>query len=100
MTYLQAWLDSPDGGGHFPRQRDAVQAHNQTCSSLRHAWLPRRTGSVCPSDLSECDGDCGVTFFNEGGHTFEDCADAVHWYCACCFAEAEGCPCGSEGDDD
>lgn len=93
-AYMQQWLDNPDGGGRFPVQRDAIRAHDQTCTSLNSAWLPRAGGHSCLSDLTECDGDCGITFFNEGlVPGFEDCPDVWHWYCRCCLAKATTCSC-------
>jgi hypothetical protein len=92
--YVTSWIDNPDGGGRFTSQRDAIRAHNPACASLAHVWLPRRGGVSCPSDLSDCDGGCGVTFYNEAFTiAFEDCPESEHWYCACCLTKATTCPC-------
>lgn len=59
-----AWMTDPDGGGYFPDLRDALAAHDQTCLSLPHAWLPRRKGVSC--DVGGCD-DCPVLFHTNNG---------------------------------
>jgi hypothetical protein len=95
--YVLRWLDDPDGGGVFTSQRDAIRAHDQTCPSLAHPWLPRRKGVSCLSDMMECQ-ECGVTFFWEGLRVaFEDCRWSNHWYCVCCLAKVTGCGCSADG---
>jgi hypothetical protein len=92
---IQRWMDNPDGGGSFLRQRDAIAKHDQECESLKWAWLPRKTGSVCPSDLSYCDAECGITFFNEGVFgQVGDCKEC--WFCECCAKNITVCPCEEE----
>lgn len=93
---MHRWLTDPDGGGRFTRQRDAILAHDPACSGLKDVWLPRKGGVSCPSDLTDCHGGCGVTFFNEGTViAFEDCPESWHYYCACCLARTEQCPCAT-----
>jgi hypothetical protein len=92
-TYVSRWLDNPDGGGRFTGQRDLIRAHDQTCPALKYAWLPRKGGVSCLSDFMGCDG-CDISFFWDGLHmAFEDCPESNHWYCPCCLAKAEKCPC-------
>lgn len=89
--YLVQWLADPDGGGRFSRQRDLIAGHPASCTSLIQAWLPRRDGVSCPSDLMECD-NCGITFFWEGLRTvFEDCPESHHWLCECCAPATCSC---------
>lgn len=92
MTYLQQWLDSPDGGGMFTAQRDQILAHGLDCPGLSDVWMPRRGGHSCPSDLIECDG-CGITFFWEGIRVVDEdsCLYSNHFYCACCATTECGC---------
>lgn len=98
-AYAQRWLDDPDGGLRYTGQGQAIRAHDQSCVSLGEAWLPRKGGVSCPSDLTECEGGCGVTFFWEGMHpVFEACPFSEHWYCACCATKATVCSCGDEED--
>jgi hypothetical protein len=93
--YIQKWIDNPDGGGRFLKQRDAIVKHDPECASLEHAWLPRKGGVACPSDLSYCDAECGVTFFNEGVYVqIESCEGC--WFCVCCAKDLKICPCGEE----
>ncbi len=95
LTYLNQWLVNPDGGGCFTRQRDLIATHDQTCSSLREAWMPRRKGASCPSDLMECD-TCGITFFWEGiTEPFSECPDRFWFFCYCCAEKVTACPCGA-----
>ncbi|MFJ8727727.1 hypothetical protein [Streptomyces sp. NPDC093269] len=90
------WLEDPDGGGSFTRQRNAILAHDQTCEGLADVWLPRKGGRSAIGDLMECHG-CGITFFWEGLRVaFEDCPESNHWYCPCCFAKTTACSCASE----
>lgn len=92
-TYLARWLVDPDGGGCFTRERDLIIAH-PPCESLRHAWLPRRKGVSCPSDMMECES-CEITFFWEGlTGLFDDCPDSFWYFCRCCAEKATRCPCG------
>lgn len=94
LTYLDQWLANPDGAGTFTRQRDLVLAHDRACPSLREAWMPRRKGVSCPSDLMECHA-CGITFFREGlTEPFSECMDANWFFCDCCAKRATACPCG------
>lgn len=94
-TWVEKWLEDPDGGGIFPPQRDSILAHDQECTSLNHAWLPRRKGVSCPSDLMECD-TCGITFFWEGiVGFFDDCPDSEYFFCQCCSEKIAVCPCGN-----
>lgn len=81
-NYLHRWAADPDGGGRFPGRRDRLLAHDQTCSSLRHAWYPRTRSVVCPSDLSICEG-CSVDFFLEGLGLYETATGDLE-LCACC----------------
>jgi hypothetical protein len=91
--YLARWLDDPDGGGYFAGTRNQIRDHDQGCTSLTHAWLPRRGGYSCLSDSMTCDG-CGVAFFWEGlDVAFEDCPQSNHWLCACCLTGATTCGC-------
>lgn len=95
--YVLRWLDNPDGGGVSTGQRDAIRAHDQMCPSLAHAWLPRRGGVSCPSDLMECQS-CEITFFWEGLRVaFEDCPWSNHWYCVCCRDRTNSCGCAPDG---
>lgn len=89
-SYLKRWAADPDGGGRFPERRDALLAHDQTCRSLDRAWTPRRTGSVCPSDLEPCE-DCDVWFFIDGLGLYEDADGDDVSLCACC-AKKRGQP--------
>jgi hypothetical protein len=91
------WTQDPNGGGRFPGLRDAVLAHDQTCTSLNEIWTPHKGGVTGFGDTRDCDGDCNVTFYVEGTITaFEDCPNSWHYYCACCLAKATKCPCPPE----
>lgn len=95
-TYLARWLTDPDGGGCFTRQRDLILAHDQDCTSLRHAWLPRRRGVSCPGDFTECE-TCDITLFWEGSvGLFDDCPESFWYFCHCCAERVTSCPCGGE----
>lgn len=84
-TYLQRWAVDPEGGALWTDRRDELLAHDQGCPSLTYAWYPRRKGSVCPSDLSNCE-DCNVVFFYEGLGLYETTHGDVE-LCACCARE-------------
>lgn len=90
--YLGRWLEDPDGGGRFVRQRDAILAHGLECPGLKHAWLPRKGGVTCLTDIADCHG-CGVTLFWEGVAEYETeaCEFSEHAYCACCVTKDCGC---------
>ena len=91
-AYVVRWLDDPDGGGTFTRQRDLIRAHPPECSSLAHPWLPRKGGVSCITDTISCQG-CGTDFFWEGMHAPErDCPYSDHFYCQCCLTEECECP--------
>ena len=93
-TYVLRWMDDPDGGGAFTGQRDLIHAHDQECPSLREAWLPRRKGVSCPSDMMECE-TCDIRFFWEGLVGLYDNCPESHWYfCQCCSERITCCPCG------
>lgn len=95
-SYLASWLGNPDGGGVFTGQRDLILKHDQGCESLRHAWLPRRKGVSCPSDLMECE-TCNITFFWEGlVGLFDDCPESFWYFCRCCAGKITSCPCGGD----
>jgi hypothetical protein len=51
--------------GSWPRVKQQIIEHDQSCISLVEVWTPRRGGVSCSSDLGVCD-DCSVTFYNEG----------------------------------
>ncbi|HWB35431.1 MAG TPA: hypothetical protein VHA75_05330 [Rugosimonospora sp.] len=92
--YVRRWSEDPDGGDCFTGQRDLILAHDDACSSLRYAWLPRRRGVSCPSDLMECE-TCRITFFWEGiTGLFDDCPESMWFFCRCCAEKALSCPCG------
>lgn len=84
-TRLTRWAADPDGGGLFTHTRDTLLGHDPSCLSLPHAWYPRRTGSVCPTDLGTCE-DCPVTFFTEGLGLYETSHGDAE-LCACCARE-------------
>jgi hypothetical protein len=94
--YALSWTRDPDGGGCFTGQRNLILAHDQGCTSLRYAWLPRRKGASCPSDFTECE-TCGITFFWEGiVGLFDDCPESFWYFCRCCAGKAASCPCGGD----
>lgn len=80
--YLQRWAADPDGGALFPDRRNALLAHDPACRSLGRAWMPRRRGSVCPSDLEPCD-DCDIWFFTDGLGLYDIDGDDTP-LCSCC----------------
>lgn len=77
--FFQWWLDDEKGGKHewWKEIKDKLLVHDSTCQSLIHAWLPRKGGVSCPSDLFWCEG-CFVSFFNEGSF------GCPEWLCECC----------------
>lgn len=85
-TPLQRWADNPDGGGLYTGLRERILAHNPACTSLDWIWLPRRGGTVCPSDLDVCD-DCNVWFYVEGIGMYEINSNDV-LLCQCCAKKA------------
>ena len=89
-TRTLTWMTDPDGGGCYPKQRDAIAAHDPTCLSLPHAWHPRRAGVSC--DIGGCD-DCPVIFHTDEGAVFYgvypepeivDEHGDVRYLCECC----------------
>lgn len=91
--YVRHWTQDPDGGGVFTGQRDLILKHDQDCPSLKDAWLPRRKGVSCPSDLMECEL-CGITFFWEGlTGLYDDCPESFWYFCRCCAKRTTACPC-------
>lgn len=51
--------------GAWRRIKDAIVAHDKTCSSLVHVWAGHTGGVSSFAELGEC-GDCDVTFFVDG----------------------------------
>lgn len=93
-TYRQQWLASPDGGETFSNIRDSILSHDQSCSSLEHAWLPRRKGTTSLGDIMGCE-ICDLTFFWEGVvGLFDDCPESFWYFCSCCADKIVDCPCG------
>lgn len=91
MSYLASWLEDPDGGGIFPRQRDLIRAHEPQCDSLTYLYLPRKGGVSCITDSMTCNG-CGIEFFWEGLYAPEkDCKFTNHYFCKCCLTEECDC---------
>jgi hypothetical protein len=83
---IERWAADPDGGGTYLDRRDQLLAHDPACTSLNRAWLPRRSGTVCPDDLDLCD-DCRVIFFADGIRMYEqDGHDLL--LCQCCAKTA------------
>jgi hypothetical protein len=94
--YVERWAQNPDGGGVFTGQRDLILEHDQGCLSLKNAWLPRRKGVSCPSDLMECE-TCRITFFWEGlTGLYDDCPESFWYFCRCCAEKISSCPCGGD----
>ncbi|NUS13455.1 MAG: hypothetical protein HOY69_18975 [Streptomyces sp.] len=81
-AYIERWAADPEGGARFPERRDALLAHDPNCRSLNRAWTPRARGSVCPSDLADCE-DCDVVFFIEGLGLYEINGEDTE-LCDCC----------------
>lgn len=95
-TYVERWTQNPDGGGCFTGQRDLILKHDQECPSLTNAWLPRRKGVSCPSDMMDCE-TCEITFFWEGlTSLFDDCPESFWYFCRCCAERVARCPCGGD----
>lgn len=98
-TYLERWLDDPDGGGCFLRQAELIRQHNPECPSLDDVWLPKRNGYSDLLETMECEV-CQLTFFWSGlseNHT--GCPDSYHWTCQCCTQSSCRCALTSAGTE-
>lgn len=87
-TYVQAWMEDPDGGGEaFKNVRVQIEEHDPHCTSLSHCWLPRRGGVSDPWSLVDCE-DCGLTMHAEGAHLYEQSLHGKRTdvaLCHCCW---------------
>lgn len=101
-AHFDAWAAHPDGGENYSFVRDSIIGHDPECDSIGYAWLPKRGGRTCLSDIRDC-AYCDLTFSVDGLVTV-GCSDGWHWACKCCKTKAEATnrcvPCAADPDED